>query len=629
MKKRGFALVYLLLVTAVMLMLIGGLLELGHQQLFTSQIVAQSDRALYASRGGVAAGIAALEANPNWTAGFDHQALPGSSATYSIQFANDPTNPGPNDSVNNLAGAAPVATYRGPATLPAHSVLLVVSGQQGAYQKTEEVLIGGGSSVFNYYAMAGSGVVTMTGPVSVYGLDSVSSSTSVEAGIRSNSQGPGPKVSWSSSTDRAVVAGHITSSGSDPATVAIQFQGNYSVGPMLSQQAPFEMPHYNIPAIVQAQFTHPGPPLIPGGTGQLVLGPGTYYYSGSQVLAGDLVLQAGAHVYVDGDLSVQGSVSGSGLLAVTGNTSLHGSASIYTSDSSYVSLLSQGNVLLEGFNGSAYMTTLSQESAAGTLPGDTGQLATSWPIVQNAIANITALTTQAGDAGLTDAQDQAIDVNQAYIARWDEVSYTGVPVAQGSNANTTMNSVPTTGASAVFMRERLQNLQDLFRPSNRSSDDTFLGSGTLGINNYTNGTYGNGPTYDPFSSTVYGGLFDMYEGNVRTSVPGWAGNEPAYQQMCNTVNQFGYGNLGTAFFQGLVYTNGGVVAQSDLTVLGAMVADDNGSQSPATIGGVAVKPGDLNMLQGTHLTYVKSMFANGVSELASAGILTPLTWHVR
>lgn len=87
-------------------------------------------------------------------------------------------------------------------------------------------------------------------------------------------------------------------------------------------------------------------------------------------------------------------------------------------------------------------------------------------------------------------------------------------------------------------------------------------------------------------------------------------NDPALKLAAfNTVRQINYDRLGSSYFQGLIYTNGGFYADNQVTVLGAVVVNDDGSQSPFTAAsGDTVNPGDLILKGGSNITYVKDFF---------------------
>ena len=80
------------------------------------------------------------------------------------------------------------------------------------------------------------------------------------------------------------------------------------------------------------------------------------------------------------------------------------------------------------------------------------------------------------------------------------------------------------------------------------------------------------------------------------------GNSPAAQvAVFNTVRQLNFDGLGSSSFQGLVYTNGGFFADNQVTVLGAVVVNDDGSQEPFDTPGGEVEPGELHLLSLIHI----------------------------
>jgi hypothetical protein len=99
--------------------------------------------------------------------------------------------------------------------------------------------------------------------------------------------------------------------------------------------------------------------------------------------------------------------------------------------------------------------------------------------------------------------------------------------------------------------------------------------------------------------------------------------------MDSSLATLNYNSLATAYFQGMVYTHGAVVAENDVTIVGCLVAQDNGSQSPGVLNGVSVNPGELHLLSGAHITYTRSSFFNGVRNLSGLGVVSVLNWHLR
>jgi hypothetical protein len=78
--------------------------------------------------------------------------------------------------------------------------------------------------------------------------------------------------------------------------------------------------------------------------------------------------------------------------------------------------------------------------------------------------------------------------------------------------------------------------------------------------------------------------------------------------MRSYVENIDYENLGSAYFQGLVFTHGSFYADSEVTILGALVVKDDGSQSPTTVEGINLEPGDVHLASKTNLRYIEEFF---------------------
>ncbi|MFN8613250.1 MAG: hypothetical protein U0931_37275 [Vulcanimicrobiota bacterium] len=652
-RQQGFALIYLLLVTVIALLLVGSLLGLARQQLFVSELALRSDKAIYAAQAGLAACIDRFRSQPDWTGGFSAATVPGGTSTYSVRFAVSPASPGPDDSVNNLQGTSPADSYLGPATVPPRTALLVIRGQEAGYTRVMEAFVGGGDPTLANFAMNASASVHLQGNTSVDGLVALNKADTIPAGIHSNAPTGANEIEWTG-PGICNITGQLSASSSDPAAIRLDAGAVLGMTPV-NNQPRVTSPSYNITDIVQAHRNDPSVSLVPGSSGVISLPAGDYYVAGNQNLAGDLILESGAHLYVRGDLLVNGSISGSGVVAVTGDTTFFGSAQVSSSESDYLALLSQGNVLLKGFNGTAYLNSLAAQSAAGNLAGDpTGEFNQSWAGVQAAERALVPLLQRAASdpAGIVPADNSLMDQQMAKLGDWSGTT----PLNPKHNLGILQSHLPTRGPTANFLRQRLAIMNDLFRPSDRSSNGTanndlligrviyacFSGQPantadqallTTWLQNFDNGTYSaGGPPGNPYYSATAGGAFDFFQSVVCQAQPSTQAYKDVmmshFQSTVHTISRFNEASFGAASFQGLVYTHGALVAQNDLAVLGGVVALDDGSQQPARVGGIDVKPGEI-YLADTHLTYVKAMFNNGTYSMAGAGLVAPLTWHFR
>ena len=104
--------------------------------------------------------------------------------------------------------------------------------------------------------------------------------------------------------------------------------------------------------------------------GETVVPPGKYYLEGPISNPGSLTLQAGAEVYVHGDLDLSGAVRGRGSVIVDGATHLRGDVELAAGNK--VALLSQGDVHLEGFDASGYLNGITGAPIQRSTPKSTG-----------------------------------------------------------------------------------------------------------------------------------------------------------------------------------------------------------------------------------------------------------------
>ncbi len=89
--------------------------------------------------------------------------------------------------------------------------------------------------------------------------------------------------------------------------------------------------------------------------------------------------------------------------------------------------------------------------------------------------------------------------------------------------------------------------------------------------------------------------------------------------MKSYVENIDYEHLGTAYFQGLVFTHGSFYADSEVTILGALVAKNNGSQPPSEVNGESLEPGDVVLATDTRLRYIEDFFKAKDGETSARG----------
>lgn len=604
--RKAFALIYFLLISAIVLIVTGTIVMMCRRQLFFSRVGLDQNRALYAAESGVSTAIAQLERNNSWTAGFLATSTPDNQATYTVRFNSS-------ESINNLAGASAVASYRGPNTVPAHGALLVVEGQAGVAKQVVEVLVVPGVSPLQSSAISATGQVKLGGDVAVDGVRSLNDLTSVPADIHSNREITGLQISSSGTLN---VSGNVTSSSQSPAATAIQLSGTVTVGSQVSQVPAKRFPHVNIDALVSDQVGNPGP-AVPVAPGAFSLNGGNNYYSGDVVIQGDLELKSNAKMFVAGNLTVNGSVKGTGTLVVKGQTSLYGDADVSVSSSEYISVLSKGHVVLQGFQGQSYMNGL------------TGAAANQWADLQFGLGKISdylrsnaglapaaMMTQMQADDGLLDSYQRIIGTGSG---SWASLTPAYNTVAnRASSAGTALALKAAVGvggptSAPTFLANRFQRLDDIFRicwearggAAGRYTADTLMGNYAL---------------WDP---AVDGGLFDSIQsfGTVGT-----AARVQTLHDVQQMIGQYDFNRLGAANFKGLVYTSGAFVAHSDVVVMGAVIVNGDASVGPLTVGPNTYQPGDFVTTDTSHFTYVDDIFKNGVQNLGGGGALDIKRW---
>jgi hypothetical protein len=613
-RPRAFALTYFLVVSALVVMLTGTIVILCQRQLFTSRSGVDRNGALYASEAGIADATAQLERDGTWTTGFSKKPLLSGEGHYSMTFASNPSTATAFESINNLQGSMAADSYRGPATVPPRSALLVVTGQFGSMTRTVEVLLVPGADPLAFTGMAATGKVDLRGDVSIDGIESLTDRTPVNASIHSNREGGGLQIEYvpPNPGDSLSVTGNVTSSGSSAVATAIQLAAPSTVAGQASQLPPKRFPRINVDALVADQIGNPGPPLPVSGSASLS-NPNNYY-AGDVVINGDLTLQADARLYVAGNLTVNGSIRGSGAVVVQGDTRFYGDADIKSTGNQSLSLVSKGHVVLSGFNGQAYLDSLTSGSAIAA--EHWSDLQWSLEQVQSYLRTHSNLTPLAMGAQMS-TDDAVIDGYQSIISNHGHgLTYTIGGRNRHSNTAGYLKAAVGTGSpvsAQAFLNRRLQQLEDLFRVCyrDRSGGSPRFANANL-FDNYA--------LWDP---ALDGGLFDSLQSHVPIDT---AAREQAWRDLKQMVEQYDYSRLGSAQFKGFIYTSGAFVAESDINVLGSVVVNGEPSIGNLTWGNVTYQPGDCIVRGDCRLTYVRQMFEEGVQNLSGVGVLDVKRW---
>lgn len=628
MKRRGFALIYQLMISLIVFMLLGALLTLSRTQIFNAHSEIAGLRAQYAAESGLASVMAEITRNVSWRDGFARAALPGGTETYSVQFTAG--TPGPDDSVNNLQQNTPADSYLGPATVPPHSAFIVVRGESAGSVRTLEAYLVGAGNPPRGTALAAVSTISLLGNGTIDAYNSMRSLGYIPVNVHSNSEAGPRAFSYKAlrSGDRLEVQGRIGTVSDAPD--AIHFEGPHTVGSQAPGAAYSKFPEMNVSAIVATHSVSPGTPLP--NVGGVTLGAGDHYYSGDQHIAGDLKLVDGARVFVAGNLNINGSVQGSGVLLVDGNALFHGDSKVSGDKTQYVSVATSGHTVLAGFDGTSYLRDLAaaQPANSGTPRGqENGEL------VQDVQDNLQWMQEflRAHPTHDSSWNDPVMDAHSAVLAQslvgWggctDPNFMTNLPNQPHRNSMGLLRSrLPASGETPDFLRRKLKNVDDVFRAANVDQDGTFIGQGGWPdqLRRYLDGTW------TPAGS---GGLFDIVQSlSFQTlSAADQAVLDVAFPQIQQTIDQLDYNRLGAAQFTGMIFAQGGVLALNEVNVLGCVVARGTSSAAPLTQDGETIRSGEIKLASDCRVTYVQDMFENGAATLASLGVVDVASWRLR
>ncbi len=562
-RRKAFALLFVLgvitVVTMLMVALFAGALGPAAQGVTLNRQIS----GLYVAEAGLQHAVCELESSHAWVAGFNRQLTQGKTGRYTVHFASVPPYTA-KDSVNNFAGTGAADSYRGTGTVPKGTALIVVEAEVNGTQQRLEALVGEGLNVPLGTAILGGDTIAMSGQVKVNGIKAFNDTASVAADIHSNRGGSSTDVVTYSGSS-AKIEGNVSTVDGNPA--ALNLGGATITGTTKTGASSRQFPSANILSTIAGKSTSPAPTINP--SGPTTLAAGEYYHSGDLVVNGDLNLQ-GAKLYVSGKVTINGSVEGKGALYSGSTTSLQGSSNINAQESQSIALMSQGDVRLDGFDGNAYL-----QSLAATDP----TFATQWTQAQNTI------------------RDLQNDMVGSPLNLWDHtrmVNYLHVigpfpgitPTHNGYGADLMSQMVSKLAVQApsptnLFMMKRLTSIQHAFKGGGAS-----YGSDRNALNNF-------------YATGDVGALFDATVDEQETAT--W----PIVKNVINSIN---YDHLGSAYFQGVIYSNGKIVANNELTVLGGVFAK-----------------GDIQLNNGVTLTYIQKLFESG-GVMSNSGLIQVMSW---
>lgn len=687
----GFALAYFLIISALIIMLTGSTLVLGREGLRTTRGGVDASRALYAAEAGMNLIIAELERDSNWTGSADDVAMPGGAASYSFEFVAIGATAGMDQSINNLSQDTSAPSYRGTDTVPPHSALLVVTGRSGLATRTVEALVVSGMNVREGEALIATGKVDMVGDVKIDGRKSLVNMETVPADFHTNIDFGEVQVRYRSadSGQQLEVTGNLTCSSPLPESDVFNINPPIDLTKLRSNKPAKWIPRPNIQAMVDDGIGSLSTP-IPTTPGELRMS-GQNYYDDDVTVQGDLVLEDGTVLLVDGNLTVNGSISGRGQVVVNGNTSFFGEARVAFYQDDYVSLLSKGHVVLRGFKGQEYMKALALSNP--TLTRDTAYYAAylddppapindlvnqfypssttaevAWQNLQTALGEIHGVVAVAAEAYPDPSelrvnlyeQDIRLDTLMAVVSshragadNWStglEPSVSALFPPDGvtyNNAGMLAGYMEGQGGGPLsasrFLGERFRYLEDLFRIGDYRRDGAQV-SGPM----TADGGLPSLPVflnYEDWDPRLDGGLFDAMQSQpnkpleefgvepIETLTPP---QEQAVLDIVQSVLQYDIDRLGSAHFKGVVYTSGAFVATGDVVVRGSVLVNGDPTVGPLELEDVSFEsgeksflPGDVGLYGYTSLSYVEELFDDGIHNLAGNGVLDIKRWTSR
>lgn len=625
--KKGFALVYFLLITSVVVIVISTLFTLSQRQLFTTRNGLDRTRALFAAEAGLSVAMAELERDASWVSGFNEEKLPSGQATYSLSFDGNNSL----SCINNLSSSVAADSYHGPSTVPPHSALLVVTGRSGLVTRTIEALIVPGIGLSSNSGILASGHVTLGGDIAVEGREDTVEGTQLPVDIHSNSEDTTvtilqPALPSSASPSSLTVSGQVSTSSRFPGSISLN--GTHTVGSVQTGAGTRRIPDINIEALFSDHSSSPPPNLTT--VGGVATVSNDSLYSGSLVLQGDLILEDGAKLFVDGDCKVNGSVSGNGTLYVSGNTELYGDARVSPQENESLSLVSRGHVVMKGFSGQSYLENLALTDTE--VAADLDNLKFALAGTQNYLTK-SAEGSDFDAAKLLGESDVALDSFSALIAfhpagnmRMDtgETDPSEVPLArQGrrATANRLRDRMSSAAplSSEAFLYERLQLFADLFRDARYRRDVETQRDAPLIFNDFKD--------WDPINQ---GGYFDVHQSLAFKLIQDGAEPEAdvyrRLRQAIAAIQELDFDRVGSANFKGFIYTEGALIIKDDLNVMGNVVVNGDPSHPPLELDGKLHSAGEVELSGHSRIVMIKTSVDDGVQNLQGSGSLDVKRW---
>jgi hypothetical protein len=277
-------------------------------------------------------------------------------------------------------------------------------------------------------------------------------------------------------------------------------------------------------------------------------------------------------------------------------------------------------VILRGFDGTAALDTLASldpPNGATPMGQETSEL---WSGVKFSMQEVQTVMAMPRDQWVGDGTPEQVRFDNARGLLGNDAGWT-VPGYNNTVVADLRARLPA-GATGDFLRDRLDAVSKLYRNVSADEAGTNIGWSAAGneaiLTAYKNGTY----------DGTMGGLMDAaqtVDWAIITANPDYVS---VLDQTVQMTNQLDYDRMGTAFFKGMIYSNGAIYAANEVNIVGAAMTSAKSGPN-VVIDGITLRPGDIYLNNNTRITYVKDMFQNGTPNLAGAGVIGMYTWLSR
>ncbi|MGE0493365.1 MAG: hypothetical protein AB7S38_29425 [Vulcanimicrobiota bacterium] len=591
--RRGNALLTIITLMMVMFVLLNALVALSADRSSQATLYYQEVASLELTEAAVTDVLVQLEADPDWTEGFDQKKIdakmPGH---YTVTFNTSGAGFAAEDSINNLLGDEPADSYLGTDSVPPHTVFLVVTTQVGSQVVQSQVVLGSAGGSLGDYAIAASRNIIMVGDVKVSGIKSLSETDPIKANIHSNrSELSSDIIQWypKKTGDTVEVDGSLSVTSEHPSAIGLHGPvGSFNVDELIVGAPAKPPPTFDIQSQLMANRGHPRPPLIAGDN---VLSPGKYYVPGDIEMLGDLTLD-GATLYVEGQLVMGGSLKGDGSVFVGEETIVAGDSVVASNNDQGIALYSRGPVTLTGFALEIYIDELgNSDPQLGVLmdqiQGVLGELESASDMNQ-----VTRLLNAAGNPTGPTPPGLPNDLLGKIAER-----------VQQAPATSTRDSLLT----------RLDNLKKVYSPVDGNASNPAGTTAQQILDSWRD------PDQPDLSGLMGAGLeiyLTTHDAEILELLEHYS---LEYQDPWGSAR---------SYFQGIVYSNSWVAIDNQVELLGSVWAFDDGSQlQNGDFDGYTARPGDILLLNNSRLTLNRE-YADKMSA-ESGSFLGVRSWTTR